>query len=385
MRLCSEQSHRAFAGRQGSIASQQPDRSRRRRPRRLDVAGFLQRAGFSVTVYEQAPTFSRIGAGIILSANVTKVLRRLGLERHCRRRHPAGRVREPRLGYRRDAARAHARCRQRGPLRRALHQHSSRRPACACSRPRSRPARSPSTIASRASIAGAATSARLRQRRARRGRHRHRRRRHNVEGARDRARPRAAAFHRARRSSCHLPDRARCAVPPCADCTKWWGPDRHMLAYFMTRRRDEVYLMGSVPAAALGQRGALAAGHARGLRRSVRAIFIRTSAASIEAAVDVTVMPICDRERNDCWSDGRIVLLGDACHPVRPYMAAGGAMAIEDAAVLSRCLANRDRRSGRSVPLLRGHPHPAGGRDPAHLAREQLAAWADRDRLVLLL
>src|SRR5216684_1390368 len=46
----------------------------------LTIAGFLQRAGFATTVYEQAPTFSRIGAGIILSANATKVLRRLGLE-----------------------------------------------------------------------------------------------------------------------------------------------------------------------------------------------------------------------------------------------------------------------------------------------------------------
>src|SRR5262249_53991020 len=46
----------------------------------LTVAGFLQRAGFATTVYEQAPTFSRIGAGIILSANATKVLRRLGVE-----------------------------------------------------------------------------------------------------------------------------------------------------------------------------------------------------------------------------------------------------------------------------------------------------------------
>ena len=46
----------------------------------MTVAGFLQRAGFAVTVYEQAPAFSRIGAGIILSANVMKVLRRLGIE-----------------------------------------------------------------------------------------------------------------------------------------------------------------------------------------------------------------------------------------------------------------------------------------------------------------
>ena len=46
----------------------------------MTVAGFLQRAGFAVTIYEQAPAFSRIGAGIILSANVMKVLRRLGIE-----------------------------------------------------------------------------------------------------------------------------------------------------------------------------------------------------------------------------------------------------------------------------------------------------------------
>src|ERR1700682_4409038 len=46
----------------------------------MTVAGFLQRAGFAVTVYEQAPAFSRIGAGIILSANVMKVFRRLDIE-----------------------------------------------------------------------------------------------------------------------------------------------------------------------------------------------------------------------------------------------------------------------------------------------------------------
>jgi 6-hydroxynicotinate 3-monooxygenase len=32
-----------------------------------------------------------------------------------------------------------------------------------------------------------------------------------------------------------------------ADCTKWWGPDRHILPYFMTSRRDEVYVIGVVP------------------------------------------------------------------------------------------------------------------------------------------
>src|SRR6516165_12185685 len=46
----------------------------------LTAAGFLQRAGFDVTLYEQARAFSRLGAGITLGANVTKALRRLGIE-----------------------------------------------------------------------------------------------------------------------------------------------------------------------------------------------------------------------------------------------------------------------------------------------------------------
>jgi len=33
------------------------------------------------------------------------------------------------------------------------------------------------------------------------------------------------------------------------------------------------------------------------------------------------------------------VLIGDACHPMLPYMAQGAGSAMEDAAVLARCLA----------------------------------------------
>jgi salicylate hydroxylase/6-hydroxynicotinate 3-monooxygenase len=37
-----------------------------------------------------------------------------------------------------------------------------------------------------------------------------------------------------------------------------------------------------------------------------------------------------------------VVLLGDACHPMTPYMAQGAATAMEDAAVLARALAAFD-------------------------------------------
>ena len=38
------------------------------------------------------------------------------------------------------------------------------------------------------------------------------------------------------------------------------------------------------------------------------------------------------------WGGDRVTLLGDACHPMTPYMAQGAATSIEDAAVLSRAL-----------------------------------------------
>ena len=40
------------------------------------------------------------------------------------------------------------------------------------------------------------------------------------------------------------------------------------------------------------------------------------------------------------WSAGPITLLGDAAHPVLPYLAQGAALAIEDAVVLAACLAD---------------------------------------------
>ena len=43
------------------------------------------------------------------------------------------------------------------------------------------------------------------------------------------------------------------------------------------------------------------------------------------------------------WGEGNVTLLGDACHPMTPYMAQGAAMAMEDAAVLSRCLDGVER------------------------------------------
>ena len=39
------------------------------------------------------------------------------------------------------------------------------------------------------------------------------------------------------------------------------------------------------------------------------------------------------------WTDGRIALLGDACHPTLPFLGQGAVMAIEDAYIVAACLA----------------------------------------------
>jgi salicylate hydroxylase len=51
--------------------------------------------------------------------------------------------------------------------------------------------------------------------------------------------------------------------------------------------------------------------------------------------------PLYERRPLKRWSHGPAALLGDAAHPMLPYLAQGAAMAIEDAAVVADCLARR--------------------------------------------
>ncbi len=44
------------------------------------AAALMQRAGFQARLYEQAPGFSRLGAGIHVGPNVMKIMRRIGIE-----------------------------------------------------------------------------------------------------------------------------------------------------------------------------------------------------------------------------------------------------------------------------------------------------------------
>jgi salicylate hydroxylase len=58
----------------------------------------------------------------------------------------------------------------------------------------------------------------------------------------------------------------------------------------------------------------------------------------LASASNCFVWALFDRDPLPRWSEDRVVLLGDACHPMPPFQAQGAAMAIEDAIVLAKCL-----------------------------------------------
>ena len=58
----------------------------------------------------------------------------------------------------------------------------------------------------------------------------------------------------------------------------------------------------------------------------------------LETVDETFVWALFDRAPLERWSQGRVALLGDACHPMLPFMAQGAAQAIEDGAALTACL-----------------------------------------------
>jgi len=126
------------------------------------------------------------------------------------------------------------------------------------------------------------------------------------------------------------------------ECAKWWGKDRHIVMYYVKPDRSEVYFVTSQPEPAFGLESWSAEGDVDVLRAAFEG-FHPTVQRVLAACPSVHKRVLVDREPLARWGEDRAVLLGDAAHPMTPYMAQGAAMAIEDAAVLSRCLEGVDR------------------------------------------
>lgn len=303
----------------------------------LAVAATLRRAGFEkIAVYEQASRFARIGAGIQMMTNSMKVLRGIGIEErlrrlafapysHLNRVWDTGEV-TTELAMPESLYGAPYLCMHRADLHEAL-----------ASAVPSETVQVGRKLVGLGQAGGEVTLA-------------------FADGSKEIADLVIGAdgVHSAVRDIILGPERpfnrgrvAYRAVFPAAligrdigrSRTKWWGTDRHIVIYYTRADLSEVYFVTSVPEpiewatreswSAKGDVKELRAAY-EGFHPDVRAV--------LDACPDCHKWAILEREPLPKWSEGRVVLLGDACHPMTPYMAQGAATSIEDAAVLTRCL-----------------------------------------------
>ncbi|KZO91484.1 FAD/NAD(P)-binding domain-containing protein [Calocera viscosa TUFC12733] len=123
------------------------------------------------------------------------------------------------------------------------------------------------------------------------------------------------------------------------EMTAWMGPGRHIMGYCI-RGKKEYNLVLLHP-----DDGSVESWTAEGSADKMRADFegweprIQKLLGLVPSTLKWKLM---DRGPLETWihPSGRVVLLGDSCHPMLPYRAQGAAMAVEDAAVLGSLLSH---------------------------------------------
>jgi salicylate hydroxylase len=175
--------------------------------------------------------------------------------------------------------------------------------------------------------------------------------------------------------------------------TLWLGPGHHFVHYPITAGRY-VNLVGFAPAGDWQIESWTAEGRIEDLRAEF-ADWDPQLTSLLGAADRTGRWALLDRDPLPRWTDGPIAVTGDAAHPMFPFLGQGAAQAIEDAAVLARCLAGdagdppaalrryealRKPRTTRvqlgSHARLHANHLPDG---PEQLARDE--AFADQDPL----
>ncbi|MDR5815362.1 FAD-dependent monooxygenase [Caballeronia sp. LZ033] len=119
---------------------------------------------------------------------------------------------------------------------------------------------------------------------------------------------------------------------------KWWGPtDDLQIVTFPLDRGRNVFIFATTSQADWTHESWTTPGDADALRRAY-ANFHPQARVLLDACDTVLASALYVRDPLTSWTGARMALLGDACHPMMPFMAQGAGMAIEDAVVLSRAL-----------------------------------------------
>jgi salicylate hydroxylase len=124
----------------------------------------------------------------------------------------------------------------------------------------------------------------------------------------------------------------------------WLGPGKHFVHYYVQAERLVKFVavveQDSWTRESWTDRGEVAAALAEYdcWHPQVRTI--------ISAVEEPFIWALFDRAPLEGWSAGRATLLGDACHPMLPFMAQGAAQAVEDGATLTACLLREPEAPG---------------------------------------
>lgn len=152
--------------------------------------------------------------------------------------------------------------------------------------------------------------------------------------------------------------------------TKWWGPSPdYQIVTFPLSHGQEIFVFSTTPRSDWTEEGWTIPGDLAALREAYKD-FHPEARALLDALDSVTSSALHVREPLPRWSEGRVTILGDAAHPMVPFMAQGACMAIEDAIVLARAL---DGTAAPEVPAALLAYEEARKERTAEIQRSSLA------------
>ena len=119
----------------------------------------------------------------------------------------------------------------------------------------------------------------------------------------------------------------------------WFGPGRTLITYWV-RPNDLYSILASVPITEVQRKSWTESGDIDELRRSFSDIEPR--ARKMMEQIDTAfITGMYYRDPIDRWTYGRVTLMGDAAHPMVPFLAQGACQGIEDAWTLATVLSQR--------------------------------------------
>jgi salicylate hydroxylase len=128
----------------------------------------------------------------------------------------------------------------------------------------------------------------------------------------------------------------------------WMGPNAHLVTYPISAAR-QINIVAVVPGT-WNRPGWSAPGDIGEIKNVFSAARWPGTARMMIGAVDEwRKWALFTVPGGGEWSDGAIALLGDAAHAMLPFAAQGAGMAIEDAAVLAKCLSETQNEGGPSI------------------------------------